>query len=60
MSAFGDHIGSKLHDGICPGQGARGELAYIEGKNANPDGSEQYYARLYVWDDKVTGREVAA
>lgn len=59
MSAFGDHIRSKLHATTCPGQGARGELAYIEHIGTAPDGSEHYYSRLYVWDDKATGGEVA-
>jgi hypothetical protein len=60
MSTFGDHIRSKLYSGLCPGQGARGELAYIEHTGTTPRGSDHYYARLYVWDDKVTGREVAS
>lgn len=60
MSDFGDHIRSKLHQSICPGQGARGELIGIEHVCTAPNGADHYYSRLYVWDDKVTGREVAA
>ena len=59
-NTFGNFIRSKLYQGICPGQGARGELALIDFQGLSQSGREFYGARLYVWDDKVTGREVAA
>lgn len=59
MNQIANLIRSKLHQGTCPGQGARGELIAIEFDRLSYNNAEIYYARLYVWDDKVTGREVA-
>jgi hypothetical protein len=58
FKSFASHIRSKLHSSTCPGQGARGELAYIEHHSQTDDGRPRYYARLYVWDDNATAREV--
>lgn len=50
------HIRMQLHSGICPGQGAKGELAYIM-PAANTSGWDAW---IYAWSDDLKASEIAA